>query len=582
MRLPLTHWTLRAAHLPDRLLDDPRPVGLTLPGAAALDAFADLLGEGSAGSPPDSPANPSEDTAPFTLPAMIPKDVPGAVSLCREIDFGALRGDRAVLVLDHIAGRGEILLGDSVVARFDSAQPASASISDAMALTAAPCMLAIDLTAALHLGRRETLTIRFDDVRPAGACGPLFLETTVCAHLAHVTITPDTGRRTMTIRFSVCAQAAGIYVLRAQAVPPGAAQAAAPAREVPLTLNAGETRSAQLSMEVAAQTFTPGKAYAASAIKLLLFFRPADCRRDGVLCDDALLLCGYPTRGPSAFLPLTAEDCIGDCSSLIERLAALRVPAVSLPAPAPDCVYRALCRAGVAVHQFVPEDAPLRLMLTRYPNAALSASPLAGEPLSKEAAAWQLCSTVAFPRAIDGALTPDELLLDAAGRALNPSDEGVQSVLAWLSAVSVRLRAEAARQGRFFGPLCAPDALENPDVSDALRTAFAPLHLSALPLCGAWWTGTRFSATLEAFIPEDERRPLAAVAILEDENGAELARLSAPCSRSGYVGVLEAALPDHPCVLTLACALVLDDEAVEESMLPIYVGERGPLEAAFI
>ena len=47
------------------------------------------------------------------------------------------------------------------------------------------------------------------------------------------------------------------------------------------------------------------------------------------------------------------------------------------------------------------------------------------------------------------------------------------------------------------------------------------------------------------------------------------------------MGVIEAALPDHPCVLELTTRLLHDGEAIEESTLPIYVGERGQLEAAF-
>ena len=211
----------------------------------------------------------------------------------------------------------------------------------------------------------------------------------------------------------------------------------------------------------------------------------------------------------------------------------------------------------------------------------MSAAPPEGEPLSPEAAAWQLCSMTALPRTVDGTLTPRELLFEAAGRALDPGEEGVRGVLTWLCAVSVRLRAEAARQGRFTGRLCAPGALTSGDVCDALRTAFAPLHLSALPLYGAWWTGTRFSASLEVFIPPQEDRPLTAVAVLEDENGETLAQLRVPCARSGHVGVLEALLPEQPCALTLVCRLLCEGETLEEHAQPVYVGALGPLEAAF-
>lgn len=569
MRLPLTHWTLRG-RLPERLLED-GPAGFSLPGAQALGAFADLLGGGDASAEQEaenpSGASSEEASAPLSLPAMLPDDVPGGVRLTREIDFGSLRGDRALLEIDHLAGRGDVLLDEQVIARFGGELP------DAAALTGTPCMLAVDLTDALNLGRRRTLALRFDASRPAGACGPVFLVTTAFAHLAHVTVAPDARRRLIALRAEVSARCAGRYALRALPVSPDGASS--DAREIFLDLAERETRAAALSMALEADEFVPGKAYAAAAVKLQLFFRPVGGRE--ALCDEAVLLCGYPARRACAHVPLTPCDCTGDPRALAEGLAALHIPAVSLPALLPDAAYRALCRAGIAVRQFAPDNA----MLARYPNVRLCDAPPADEPLSPEAVAWQLCAMTAYPRALDGTLTPGELLAEAAGRALDPGDAGVRGVLDWLCAVSVRMRAEAARQGRFSGSLCPPGAIHHDDVRDALRTAFAPLHLSALPLYGAWWTGTRFSTTIAAFIPPEEARALTASVLLEDENGGVLAQFSAPCARGGEIGVLSAALPAQPCVLTLSCRLLAEDECLEEHALPVYVGERGPLEAAF-
>lgn len=563
MRLPLTHWTLRGDSLPDRLLEAGTP-GFSLPGADALRAFAGLLG----GEAPAQEA-PEEAGAPFALPAMLPDDVPGCVRLTREIDFGGLRGDRALLLIDHLAGRGEVLLEDRVIARFDGSRPSAG----ATGLTGAPCMLAADLTDALRLGRRQTLSLCFEGARPAGACGPVFLVTTAHAHLSHVTVTPDAHSRVVSVRATVCALHAGRYALRALPVPP--VPGPPDAREIRLELTAGQTREAALSMALEADEFVPGKAYAAAAVKLQLFFRPEGGRETP--CDEALLLCGYPARHACAAVPLTPGDCAVSPDALAARLTALHIPAVSPPAILPDAAYRALCRAGIAVRQF----ADCRAALARYPNVSLCDAPPVSEPLSPEAAAWQLCSMTAFPRAVDGTLTPRELLFEASGRALDPGEAGVRGVLAWLGAVAVRLRAEAARQGRFSGSLCAPGALNCDDVCDALRTAFAPLHLSALPLYGAWWTGTHFSATLAAFLPPEETRPLTAAAVLEDESGEVLAQLRMPCARSGDLGVLEAVLPAQPCVLTLTCRLTAGEALLEEHALPVYVGERGPLEAAF-
>ena len=155
-------------------------------------------------------------------------------------------------------------------------------------------------------------------------------------------------------------------------------------------------------------------------------------------------------------------------------------------------------------------------------------------------------------------------------------------MLAWLRAVCVRLRAEAIRQGRAGGPLCAPGEGQQDDIRDALHIALAPTHLSALPLYGAWWTGTRFSATVQAFVSGDETRPLRAEVTLEDMQGGTLAHLEADCPAGGGVlGVIEAQLPDVPCTLELTCRLLAGETAVETHALPVYVGERGPLEAAF-
>ena len=74
---------------------------------------------------------------------------------------------------------------------------------------------------------------------------------------------------------------------------------------------------------------------------------------------------------------------------------------------------------------------------------------------------------------------------------------------------------------------------------------------------------------------------LLAAYMLARENGETLAQLRMPCARSGHVGVLEAVLPEQPCVLTLTCRLLCEGETLEEHVLPVYVGALGPLEAAF-
>jgi len=570
MTLPLTHWQLHAASLPDRLLDDASTPSFSLPGADALDAFADLLSTDADNEPAGEKRD--ETFAPFALPGMIDEDIPGEVSLSREIDFGALHGDRALLTLDHITGSGDILLDGERIACFGGDPVESSSAAHAM--TASPCMLCVDLTDALRLGRRQTLTLRFSGQRPAGVPGPVFLHTSSHAFLSCISLSPDARRRSISLRARVQAHRNGAYLLRAQAIPaqPGAPVEAA--RETALELRQGEPQEAQLCLEMHADVFVPGKPYAAPAIKIQLLLKPDHGKP--ILCDEALLLCGYPGKAPRAFLALDQAACSSDPDALIGFLRSLNLCSVSFPALPIDRMMRALCRAGISV--LLPDSEAVRALSSRYPNAAFGRE--VPQALPPEAAAWQLCGSIAFPRTLDRTLTTQDMLLDAAGRHIDAQDARIRDVLAWLRTVQIRLHAEAARQQRYAGALCTAHEAKQPDIADALRTAFAPVHLSALPLCGAWWTGTRFSAALESFWTDG--KPVLARCVLEDEEGTELARLEKELAKPGFSGVIEAALPDHPCVLTLQCALLRGEETLEQNTLPIYVGELGPLEAAFM
>lgn len=574
MQLPLTQWMLHAKKLPERFLDAPQPRAFSLPGADALSEFAELLGVDAQ----EAPAQP-ESRVPYALEGMFEADLTGELSLTREIDFGALNGDRALLTFAHLCGSGEIILGDRCVARFGSDwQDARRQAYD---MTGMPCALTVDVSDALRLGRCETLCIHFDAQRPAGVIGAAFLSTMQCAHLSRVSIQPDTLRRTMTVRARISAQDAGRYVLRVQAVPGRAQEHLPPARETDMELASGETRGMQLALNVDAPVFVPGHVYDAPALKIQLYKRSENEKGEGILCDEALLQCGYPAAAPRAYLPLSQADCLDDPKNLCDRLCELGVYAVSLPQYMPERLYIEMTKAGIAAVQHVSEE--MRPMFTRYPCLALSDVPLDEQTLSPAAAAWQMAGSVAFVRALDPEMTDEEMLLEVSGRTLDQDATNVQEALLWLRAVQIRMRAEAVRQRRYQGALCRAEDILCRDMQDALHTAFSPVHLSALPLSGAWWTGTRFSASLEAFFPEGlcEEEKIQVCAVLEDDDGMELARFTAPCRRSGYVGVIEAQLPDAPCVLTLRCALLQGERAIEENMLPVYVGERGPLEAAF-
>ena len=577
MRIPLMQWTLHGENLPQRLMDEEVKPAFSLPGADALGAFADLIGA-------DTPQEESSEEigAPYCTGALFEADIAGCVLLKREIEFGTMEGDFALLAFEEIRGSGEVLLGGSVIARFgEAAMERQEALRHTYDCTGMPCSFCVDVTEALKRGRRETLEIRFDDVRPAGVCGTASLQVCARAHLSRVSIQGDAHRRTMTVRARISAHQAGRYVLRTQLIP-GEKDAPLPeARETDVTLEADTEKGLQMTMEASVPSFAIGRSYVAPAMKIQLFFRPQNTKGDGLLCDDALLLCGYGACAPKAWIVLSKEDASGDPDALCAQLRDLGIDAVSLEAPASDALYRALCRAGIGAVQHVSEE--IRPQFTRYPCLTLSDFPLAQEKISPVAAAWQMTGSVAFPRAIDETLTPDDMLFEASGRHLDLDSCGVGAALDWLRAVQIRLRAEAVRQGRYQGTICSLKELDSEDIRDALRTALSPLHLSALPLSGAWWTSTRFSASLEAFIPSSvlQAGAVDALAVLEDESGEELTRVYVPLSRGGYLGVIEYPLGSEPCVLTLSCSLMRAGEVLETSTMPVYVGDRGPLEAAF-
>lgn len=571
----LSSWTIQAHSLPDRLI---RAVhaGFSLPGAQALLPYSDLLD-----SLPEASKNPpGEMQAPFSLPAQIPEDVEGPVTLSREVDFGALRAQTAHLRVEQPLGRGRVMLDDEVLAEFDSSRFPAFPCE-------APGLLTLDVTDALRLRKRRTLRLCFEAVRPAGIAGSVMLHATAHARLSSVRITPDPARQNMRLSLDVQADDAGVYALRAQAVSPGESL---PAWEITLELDAKARRTVSLDLPVPADRFHAGTAYAAPVIKILLFLRTRQASvLPGVLCDSITQMCGYPGKAAPFDLPLTPEECFQPPDPLIMRLKTLALPGVFLPVAAPDALYRALTRAGIAARQLTGGDPALQARLARIPCVTCQHAPDgSGIPLPPELSAWLLCGLIACPRSIPADLTPAEILLEVSGRPLNPWDSGVRSVLEWLRALFVRLRAEAARQGRLSGAICAPGEWHIPDIADALSTALAPLHLGVLPLCGAWWAGSHFSASLHAFVPQGALSPqqralsLTATAILEDEEGNVLARCDCVCPpEGGALGTISAILPESSCVLQLTTCIQCGGTTLEQSVLPVYVGTRGMLEAAF-
>ena len=251
-------------------------------------------------------------------------------------------------------------------------------------------------------------------------------------------------------------------------------------------------------------------------------------------------------------------------------------------AGAPDAFYRAMTLSGVSVlHPFATQA--LRERLARHACVVFGDAPLPRMRSLPALDAWLLCGLTACQRTPPADATPAELLFEAAGRELDAQSPNIAAVLLWLRAVRIRLLAEAARQGRFSGALCPPGVWQDEDVFAALQTALAPTHLSALPLCGAWFAGSAFSASVSAFVDaRDADDALIARAWLEDDDGRRLATLKRPCPpRGGEIGILECALPSAACVLTLCANLSKGAEIIEQSQMPVYVGVNGMLEAAF-
>lgn len=542
LSLLTSRWQL-IGELPERLTAE-KEERFSLPGADDLSAFSDLLGE----APAQPEADDAPQGAPFVLPALIPQDMPGEAVLSREIAFSSLSGDAAQITFDYLCGTGEVLLDNETLARFDH-----------QALT-------LDLTDAMRRARTQTLTLRFSSVRPAGVCGAPMLRTASRAQIRSMTLLPDRDAQTVTLRALVHAFTPGRYVLLVTPCAPGALY---PTREISFSAIQGETQSVGMTFSMPGQSFTPGTPFPAMSVKARLAALPerTAAKRNaqkntplparelpGPLCDVRTQMFAYPGKTPRAFVPLSRKEALLPPQTIIGQLNGLHVDAVSLPPHAPQLLERSLIPAGIHART---ADVPQ-------------------ESLAKSA--WQLLMMTTLPAG--SSLDDAALLYEAAGRPIDIDAPGVRSVLCWLRALRVRLLAEAARQGAYEGALCFEGEMSNEDVSLSLRTALSPVHLSALPLRGAWWSLSRFSAQLFAFT--DGQEGLEAFAALEDEEGRVLSQRRAYCSKEGgALGLIEAQLPDCACVLTLVTQLRRGDEILEQSALPVYVGRRGPLEAAF-
>lgn len=549
-------WTLRAESLPYDAAQPERKAGFSLPGAQALMAFGDLLFD----SPQEASARKEElqeeeETACFSLPGYLPKGTAGRASLSREIDFAQLSGSHASLEIDQLCGAGRILLGKKTLLSFSS---------DAGAV--------IDLTDALRRGKKQTLCIEFDDAQQAGVFGAALLHTTDGARMTQIRLAPHAQQQTLDVEITFVPDRAGEYAVRAALG--GTQEDAAPWRETCVYAN-GE-QAVRFSLSMRAPRFAAGQPHSPPVLKLCLLRRAQ--RGPGALCDCRTLMTGYPCDAPKVYLPLTQEDCAGDPDALLDATKALHAPVLLAPEGTANLLYRRATFAGVAIltHEKGRIFAPAACVApkdARLPKA-----------LSPAAMCWQLCDMPGMPSTPPAGVTDKELMTEATGTPLDPNDPHIARMLDDLRAFQLRLRAEAARQGQYVGALCLPGEWRKASIADALAQALAPLHLSVLPLRGAWWAGSIFSATAHVFIPEDEQCGVYSAQIeLLGEQDDVLASLCRDASvQGGALGVIRGRLPDHACVLTLRARLLRSGAVIETQTLPVYIGERGALQAAFI
>lgn len=560
-------WTLTADELPQRLLAAPKKSGFSLPGAKALLDFSDLLGEQAPKDAPP-PEQDEENSAPFTLPALLPGDIAGSAALSREIDFSALCAGHAFLLLEHIVGSGSVELGDETLLRFDGA------LAQAQ----------IDLTDALRLGRKQTLTLRFDSAAGAGVCVAPLLRATGSVRFKEIVAQPDPGGRTIDVRFTLVTDRSRSALLCAAAVPSDE-KAPSPWRQTRVRLLSGSDNALSLSFSVPAAAFAPGRPFEPAVLKFQLYSLPAEDARRGTLSDAQTLVSGFAGAAPRAYVPLTAQECRMPPEALSAKARELNALSLFAPAPVSALFCRRLADEGIALTAYAPDGTPLCAQVRSLPSVspAAHADVQAFFPPERALSLWQRCGMPSLPPTKDAGVPAQDLLLNACGCIPDETQPRHAAALRALRALQIRLRAEAARQGQYAGSLCAPGEWNQEECAGALRGALSPLHLSVLPLRGAWWTQSFFSATLCAFIPEEERRGAYSVhAELLDAQGGVLAAFSRDCPAcGGTVGIIEGRLPDTACALTLRALLKRSGAVVESQELPVYVGERAPLEAAF-
>ena len=368
--LLMSGWTLQADELPERM-ETARSAGFTLPGASSLKAFSDLLGTDE----DEQEEQPETKEARFSLPGMLPPGTRGSATLSHEIDFARLAGTQAVLEIDHLCGTGAIYLGEKKLLSFSGGMPAAA-----------------DVTNALRLRRKQTLSIAFDDAQQAGIFGTALVHTADGACIETVRLAPDEARQTLGVEAVIHAQRPGAYALRA-AIAGTQEDESAPWRETCVQMEHDASQALRFSLSMRAPRFEAGRPYQPPVLKLCLLLKPQKGKGPGMPVDARTIMTGYPCKAPGAYVPLTEEDCAGEPDALIASAKSLHLRTLSVPEKTGSLLFRRAALEGVCLLVDTPHDAPA----LKSPCAVKHADSRKMTAVSRAAACWQLCGMPAMP-----------------------------------------------------------------------------------------------------------------------------------------------------------------------------------------
>ena len=481
-----------------------------LPGADRLSGFGDLLG------------GKAEESRPFAVPGFIPPEADHAASLSLKLTPAQAAGDFLLLRFPLLRGKGRILTDGNELLRFEDGP------------------LDVNLTAPSQL---LTLTLEFEDSRPAGISAVPVLQRAENAWLDALTLEPGEGE--VVLSAAAACVMPGNYEL---SVRTNGRQLCS---RLSFSLAPGEPRSLRLVHPLC-------RTGSDVLVVTLGLYRGAAL----LPCDRRVLRCGPQAAFSPAWLPLTREEALAPPEETVSLLGHLRIPGVQLPSPAAEAMLLALGSAGIraAVRGADEEE---RRRLSRIPGLSFIEGP--PPAFSPADAAWQLCGLSSCPRTAEG-LSREDMLLASLGTAETDAAEALPDLL-------LRIRADGMRLGLYSGPVEPAGALTSPRFQRILRHA-AGVHVAAFPLFGAWWCSSRFSCHIA--VP-DAPAGCRVTASLQGQQGRTLFERTSPAE---LPFLLETVLPDQPCVLHLRLTLTYPDGSLtEEEPLPVFVGLRSPLEA---